>query len=117
MVKAFLIQPMNGRSEKEILDEREIMRMIFEVKGITLIDSYITGEPKSNNIGLWYLGKSIEMMADADVVCLLPGWDKNRGCKLEYECAKNYEMTILEIYYVPGEVRWREKKYRKVRNR
>ena len=117
MVKAFLIQPMNGKSEKEILDERELMNMLFQVKGITLIDSYIKDARTSNNPGVWYLGKSIELMADADIVCLLPGWNKNRGCKLEYECAKAYEITVLEIYYVPGEIRWREKKYRKVGNR
>ena len=36
-------------------------------------------------------------MAEADAVLLLPNWEKGRGCKIEYECAKAYELEIVEI--------------------
>lgn len=38
-------------------------------------------------------GKSLELMADADVVYFAEGWQKARGCRLEYECARAYKVT------------------------
>ena len=65
-----------------------------------LIDSYFDDyKPSTGNIGLKYLAKSLELLADADVAYFAPGWDKARGCRIENECAIEYGIEeIHEIY-------------------
>ena len=64
-----------------------------------LIDSYLDDyEPSTGNVGLKYLAKSLELLADADVAYFAPGWDKARGCRIENECAIRYGIEVHEIY-------------------
>ena len=88
-MKVFISQPMKGLSEKEIKSNRE--KAIRKIKSLygndaEIIDSFIEGEGNS----LWFLGKSIELLSTADVAYFLKGWNKARGCRIEYMCASNY---------------------------
>lgn len=88
-MKIFISQPMKGLSAKEIKSNRE--KAIEKVKSlygndVEIIDSFIEGEGNS----LWFLGKSIELLSTADVAYFLKGWNKARGCRIEYMCAENY---------------------------
>ena len=88
-MKIFISQPMKGLSEKEIKFNRE--KAIKNIKSLygddaEIIDSFIEGEGNS----LWFLGKSIELLSTADVAYFLKGWNKARGCRIEYMCASNY---------------------------
>lgn len=90
--KLFISQPMQGKSMEEIFAEREeaIKKAKRFVKcDMEVIDSYIQDAPEGAK-PLWFLGKSLELMADADVVYFADGWQKARGCQLEYECAHAY---------------------------
>lgn len=98
MRKVMLIQPMEGRNELDILKERNMIKDIMESNGCEVINTFFTEEPPENiNKDLYYLSKSVMVMAVADLVVLLPNWDKYKGCRLEYECAKTYGKEILEI--------------------
>ena len=93
-MKVFIIQPMNGRTDCEILKERnEIMRS-FKSLGIDVIDSYI----EEDGTPVELLGKSLEMMSKADLVYLVKGWDKARGCRIEKQVAEDYGFTIIKGY-------------------
>lgn len=88
-MKIFISQPMKSLSEKEIKSNRE--KAIENIKSlygddVEVIDSYIDGE----GTPLWYLGKSIELLSTADVAYFLKGWNKARGCRIEYMCASDY---------------------------
>lgn len=88
-MKIFISQPMKGLSEKEIKSNRE--KAIRKIKSLygddaEIIDSYMEG----GGAPLWYLGKSIELLSIADVAYFLKGWNKARGCRIEYMCASNY---------------------------
>lgn len=88
-MKVFISQPMKGLSEKEIKSNRE--KAIRKIKSLygndaEIIDSFIEGEGNS----LWFLGKSIELLSTADVAYFLKGWNKARGCRIEYMCPSNY---------------------------
>lgn len=37
------------------------------------------------------------MMADAEAVAFLPGYEKARGCMIEYNVARSYGYTIIMI--------------------
>lgn len=103
--KLFISQPMQGKSIEEILAEREeaIKKAKKFVKcDMEVIDSFIRDAPASAK-PLWFLGKSLELMAGADVVYFAEGWHKARGCRLEYECARAYANDDLVCYDEP---RW-----------
>jgi hypothetical protein len=94
MSKLFISQPMKGKTEEEIKQEREdALKFAKEVlqEDVELIDSYIVENPPKNaDMALWCLGRSLTMMAEADIVCFAKGWDETRGCKIEHACAVAY---------------------------
>lgn len=105
--KVFISQPMRGKTDQEIIGERkhvtdflsELLKEPFEV-----FDNYVINVPCSvsskatskDRIPIWHLSKSIEMMAEADIVFFCKGWEENRGCVIEHEVAERYGITIIE---------------------
>ena len=93
----FISQPMNGKSDEEILKERE--QAIAKVKEVvgedvevleTFFDDFsVDAKP------LEYLARSIEFLAKADIAYFAPGWETARGCKIEHDCARAYGIDIL----------------------
>lgn len=92
-MKLFISQPMRGRSDEEILEERERIKKNFPDDEI--IDSFFEDyEPTTGNMALKYLAKSIELLADADTAVFCEGFEKARGCMIEYQCAVAYGIEI-----------------------
>ena len=101
MTKVFVSQPMKDKTEQEILEERANIFQIAKdsFPDAELIDSYFDDyEPSTGNVGLKYLAKSLELLADADVAYFAPGWDNARGCRIENECAIEYGIEVHKIY-------------------
>ena len=65
---------------------------------LELIDSFMEVDAPDDikDAGVWYLGKSIMMMAEADVVYFGRGWRSARGCVVEYEAAYRYKILRIE---------------------
>ena len=101
MKKVFISQPMNGLTDSQISKDREraievLYSMGYEPDEITILDSFIEeNAPDNVNSGLWYLGKSIELLADADIAVFAKGWENTRGCLIEYRCAKEYGISFI----------------------
>ena len=101
MKKRFIRQPMRGLSDEEILKAREEILIKAEKKigePVELIDSFIEEEPKEINkhIPVYYLGKSIQFLSQADIAYFGGDWRNARGCKIEHEVAKQYGIEIIE---------------------
>ena len=99
-MKVFISSVMNGKTEDQIVVERgDVIELLKKTcdENIEIIDSVLKAENKPS---LWYLGESIKLMADADLVVFAPGWEKGRGCIIEHECASKYGIPILEIPYI-----------------
>lgn len=47
---------------------------------------------------LWFLGKSLELLAGADIAYFTKGWQEARGCKNENTCAIEYGIPVIEDY-------------------
>lgn len=98
MKKLFISQPMNGKSEEQIITERE--NAIKEAEKIigeemeTIETFYTDFAPDAKP--LEYLGRSICDLAKADIVYFAEGWQNARGCKIEHECAKEYGLDRIE---------------------
>lgn len=88
-MKIFISQPMNGLAEEEISRvRRNAENKIIQLYGdVEIIEScFAAGGEKP----LYNLGKSIQLLSDADVAYFVSGWNKARGCRIEYMCASDY---------------------------
>ena len=104
MIKFFISQPMNGKTEEEILKERnEVIKAIErhyadDDTEVEILDSYFKDyDPENGCVPLKYLAKSLEMLADADIVFFCRGWDTARGCKIEHQCAVEYGIDRIYV--------------------
>ena len=106
----FISQPMSGKSEEEILATRQKeidkIHQLFDADGveINIIASYIDDatrkhfeEHVSDNINwdIYWLSKSLERLAMADMIWLCDGWEYSNGCNIELECATRYGVGIM----------------------
>ena len=102
MKRLFISQPMNGKTEKEILTVRE--KAIESEKAmlnddVEVIESYFEDyNPDKGCVPLKYLSKSLELLADADVAYFAKGWENARGCRIENQCAVEYGIDVIEGY-------------------
>ena len=101
MKKLFVSVPMKGRTEEEIrktIDKMKKIAEIFEGEELELIESYIEDNPpKDKNQAIWFLGKSLEKLATADVfIGISDGWDWN-GCYVEQEVAHRYGIKSYSV--------------------
>lgn len=99
MKKLFISQPMRGLTDEEILKTREEIRLKAEKtigEPVELINSFFGDFKPIGNIPVCYLGKSISLLAEADVVYFGEGWKDARGCKIEHEVAVQYGINIIE---------------------
>lgn len=96
-MKLFISQPMKGKSDEEIILERETaleeVQKLFEGP-IEVIDSFFQGAPAGAK-PLWFLGKSLELLSDADIAYFAKGWRDARGCRLEHDAARAYGITAI----------------------
>lgn len=105
MKRLFISQPMKGLTDEEILVVRD--KAIKSVEGkldepVEVIDSFFQDAPADAK-PLWYLAKSIELLATADVAYFVAGWENARGCKIENTCAVEYGVDVIEDYADSGE--------------
>ena len=100
MKKLFISQPMKGKTDEEILAERrKAIRSAERQLGepIEVIDSFFQSAPADAK-PLWFLGKSLELLAGADIAYFAKGWQEARGCKIENMCAIEYGIAVIEDY-------------------
>ena len=101
MKKIFISQPMRGLTDEEILNKRQEIKKNAEKvikEPVELIDSFIEDYPGEINkhIPVFYLGKSIQLLSQADIAYFGGDWRNARGCKIENEIAKQYGIKIIE---------------------
>lgn len=98
MKKLFISQPMNGKSDEEILRRRKAAIETAEIyldEPVEVIDSFFQNAPADAR-PLWFLGKSLELLSTADVAYFASGWEDARGCKIEHICAVEYGIDRIE---------------------
>lgn len=100
MKKLFVSLPMAGLTTEEIRNKmteyKENAEHIMGEK-LELIDTTTVEAPNDvKNCRVWCLGKSIMMMADADIVYFGDGWREARGCIAESVVAYRYKILRIE---------------------
>lgn len=97
MRRVFISQPMKGREEIDIINERDAVLAELEKKFNEPVEEVQSYSPANRyRHPLDSLGKSIQRMAEADIAYFCDGWEDARGCKIEHECAKQYGIEVIE---------------------
>ena len=98
MKKVFISQPMRGKGDQEILEERgfviELAKGIYG-EDIEVLDSFFRDKDHMGK-PVKCLADSISLLAEADVAVFAEGWENARGCRIEHEVAVEYGIEILE---------------------
>ena len=93
-MKIFISMSMKAKSTTQVRIE---MGKVFEfiknkLPEAELIDSIIDDADKNivlkgDDIGVWYLGKSIQLLSEADIVFFVNDWKNYRVCSIERQIA------------------------------
>ncbi len=103
-MKVFISMAMKNKSTAQV--EKEMNKIFQQIKKklpeAKWLKSVIDGADediaiKGDGAGLWYLGKSLQILAEADIVFFADGWQDARRCKLEYQAAKAYGKYCVEL--------------------
>lgn len=104
MKKAMLSQPMNGKTDEEIVATRDRAIAALKERGYEIVNTLFTDEWYSDNsmkergvvqIPLCFLAKSLESMSLCHAAYFCKGWENARGCRIEHEAAKAYGLGII----------------------
>lgn len=103
-MKIFISMGMKSKSTEQVKQE---MAKVFDAIKTKLpdaehIDSVIDDADKEiaikgDSVGIWYLGKSLQLLAEADVVFFVKGYEDFRGCRIEREVAKAYGKYCVDL--------------------
>lgn len=85
-------QPMRGKTEEQIRTERAELVRQLEKQGHEVIDTVL--DLSEGKTPVHYLAKSIELLAEADAVVFMKGWEYARGCRIEHTIAQEYGKFI-----------------------
>lgn len=99
-MKIFISQPIHGRSDEDIRQERDmVMEKLREKYGedapVTELHSLF--KAGTDLSALSCLGRSLELMGQADAAVFCQGWQDARGCRLENMCAVEYGVPIITV--------------------
>lgn len=95
-MKIMISQPMRGKIEKEIKDEREELVKKLQEEGHEILET-VFEDFDCYASPIAYLARSIEFLDKADAVVFMKGWENARGCKIEHEIALKYGKYIKEL--------------------
>ena len=95
-MKIMISQPMNGKTEKQIKDERKNLIKELEEEGHTVLET-VFDDFDCYASPIAYLARSIEVLDKADAVVFMKGWENARGCIIEHEIATKYNKFIKEL--------------------
>lgn len=105
MKKVIISQVMRGLTDERIKEAREeiiykINEELFPDEEVEIVDNYFEDYPESTvkNKPVWYLGKSILKLSEADALVVESHKAlEARGCNIEYDVARAYDIPVYFI--------------------
>lgn len=95
-MKIMISQPMKGKTNEQIREERADLVKRLQEERIEVIDTIFEEAPADEDIAIYMLSQSIRYIGKVDAVMFMKGWEKARGCKIEHEVAVEYGK---QVYY------------------
>lgn len=103
-MKIFISQPMSNLSIEQVKSDRErakldLCNMVFpgedEFDDDNFLDNLQEDKDPNTTHPLNYLGDDIKMLEHADLVYFVKGWEKSRGCHIEFQVAREYKIPMM----------------------
>ena len=95
-MRIMISQPMKGKTNEQIRQERAELVKELEEQGHEVIDTVFENAPDGEDIAIYMLSQSIRYIGKVDALYFMKGWEKARGCKIEHEVAVQYGK---KVYY------------------
>lgn len=108
-MKIFISSPMHNRNYDDVDTLRKIVKEVYteRYKGrkVEIIDQFSIPDPPDFDKThptetakrLYRLGRSIQMMGDADLVVFADDWYRSKGCHVELSVCENYGLNVSMI--------------------
>ncbi len=94
-MKIMISQPMKGKTNEQIREERAKLVKKLEEEGHEVVDTVFENAPANEDIAIYMLSQSIRYIGKVDGVVFMPGWEKARGCKIEHQVAVEYGKQVF----------------------
>lgn len=93
-MKLMISQPMRGKTNEQIREERAELVKQLEAEGHEVVDTVFEEAPADEDMAIYMLSQSIRYIGKVDGVVFMPGWNMARGCRIEYDVAISYGKFI-----------------------
>ena len=94
-MKIMISQPMKGKTNEQIREQRAELVTKLQEEGLEVVDTVFENGPADEDIAIYMLSQSIRYIGKVDAVYFMKGWEKARGCKIEHEVAVQYEKQVF----------------------
>lgn len=94
-MKIMISQPMKGKTNKQIREERAELVKRLQEEGHEVVDTVFENAPADEDISIYMLSQSIRYIGKVDGVVFMQGWNKARGCKIEHQVAVEYGKEVF----------------------
>ena len=95
-MKVMISQPMRGKTNEQIKEERAELVKKLESQGHEVVDTVFEEAPADEDMAIYMLSQSIRYIGKVDALYFMKGWENARGCKIEHEVAIAYGK---QVYY------------------
>ncbi len=97
-MKIFISQPMKDKTDEQIEQERkraiERIKEKYPNEKIEILASFFKDAPHEAK-PLWFLGKSFEILSNADLAYFVGDWKQYRGCCMEFNACIAYGIKCM----------------------
>ena len=94
-MKIMISQPMRGKTNEQIREERADLVKRLQEEGIEVIDTVFEEAPADEDIAIYMLSQSIRYIGKVDALYFMKGWENARGCRIEHEVAVAYGKQVF----------------------
>ena len=96
-MKIMISQPMKGKTNEQIREERKALVEALEQEGYEVVDTVFENAPADEDVAIYCLSQSIRYIGKVDALYFMKNWEKARGCKIEHQVAVEYgKQTFYE---------------------
>ena len=93
-MKLMISQPMRGKTNEQIRQERADLVKQLEEQGHEVVDTVFENAPANEDVAIYMLSQSIRYIGKADGVVFMKDWENARGCIIEHQVAMSYGKFI-----------------------
>lgn len=92
--KVYISGPITGHDKQEVAQRFEAAKKLFQNTEYKPISPLENGLPASATYEE-HMFRDLEMLAECEAIFMLKGWERSKGCKIEFGFAMSNKITII----------------------